>query len=305
MNILITGAYGFLGRNIAREFKIKDSESYVAGMGHGKWYKEEFSNWGLDDWFETTITFEALLNINKKFDVIVHCGGSGSVGFSHENPYEDFQKSVQSTLALLEYIRLQNTDCKLIYPSSPAVQGNIGNKPIKEDMSSVPVSPYGFHKKIAEELCLSYHRNFNIRVGIIRFFSIYGAGLKKQLLWDACRKISQGDEAVFFGTGKETRDWIHVSDAASLVYTFSNNIDGYTVINGGSGISLEIDRIIQQLCQTLERSIDIKFNGLVKEGDPVYFWADINKALSIGWKPKISIEYGLKDYAAYFKSISQ
>src|SRR5690606_1092762 len=111
---------------------LKKSGNYIIGIGHGKWYKEEYSQWGIDEWYETTITFEALMNINRKFDLIVHCGGSGSVGFSYGNPYEDFQKSVQSTLSLLEYIRLQNPDCKFIYPSSPAVQGNLGNIRIKE-----------------------------------------------------------------------------------------------------------------------------------------------------------------------------
>jgi UDP-glucose 4-epimerase len=100
--VLVTGAYGFLGRNVAKEFK--KAGNYVAGIGHGKWDKDEYSKWGIDDWYETTITFEALLNINHKFDIIIHCGGSGSVGFSWENPYEDFQKSVGSTLSVLEYI---------------------------------------------------------------------------------------------------------------------------------------------------------------------------------------------------------
>src|SRR5690606_26131841 len=94
--ILITGAYGFLGRYTSMEFK--KNGDYVVGLGHGKWYAEEFNKWGIDKWVESTITFEALMNINDQFDIIVHCGGSGSVAFSYENPYEDFQKSAQSTL---------------------------------------------------------------------------------------------------------------------------------------------------------------------------------------------------------------
>jgi len=301
MNILITGTYGFLGRNVAKEFKKQGN--YVAGIGHGKWDREEYSNWGIDDWHETTITFEALLNINKKFDVIVHCGGSGSVGFSWENPYEDFQKSVQSTLAILEYIRLQNTNCKFIYPSSPAVQGNLGHVQISENMVSTPVSPYGFHKKIAEEICLSYHHNFKIDIGIIRYFSIYGSGLQKQLLWDACKKISKLDEVVFFGTGNETRDWIHVSDAASLLFKFSENLKGFEIINGGSGIEMSIKDIITYLCDYMEKPVSVKFNGAIKEGDPLHFWANVEKGKALGWHPDVIVKEGLKDYVNFFKSL--
>jgi UDP-glucose 4-epimerase len=301
MNILITGAYGFLGRNVAKEFK--KNENYVAGIGHGKWDVEEYSKWGIDAWYETTITFEALLNINQKFDIIVHCGGSGAVGFSWENPYEDFQKSVQSTLSILEYIRLQNKGCKFIYPSSPAVQGNLGRIQVKENMVSTPVSPYGFHKKIAEELCLSYHHNFNIDIGIIRYFSIYGNGLQKQLLWDACKKIHQSNEVIFFGTGKETRDWIHVTDAASLLYSFSCALEGYDVINGGSGIETPINVIIDYLCKYMDKPVTVKFNGAIKEGDPLHFWANVNKGHALGWKSNVKLEEGLKEYVNFFKSL--
>lgn len=301
-NVLITGAYGFLGRHVAKKFK--EAGHHVTGMGHGKWFRDEYSKWGLDVWYETTITFEALLNINEKFDLIVHCGGSGSVAFSRDNPYEDYQKSVQSTLSILEYIRLQNPDCKFIYPSSPAVQGNLGNVMIKEDMIETPVSPYGFHKRIAEDLCLSYNRNFGIKIGIIRYFSIYGNGLQKQLLWDACNKIQKSTDIVFFGTGKETRDWIHISDAVNLLYTFANNVEGYEVINGGSGSHVEIVEIVNFLKDSFGKSTAISFNGEVKLGDPIHFWADTSKAKAMGWKPEIDVWDGLKKYVDYFKSLT-
>lgn len=299
--ILITGAYGFLGKHTAKKFK--ESGHHVTGIGHGKWYAEEFNEWGIDRWVESTITFEALMNINEHFDVIVHCGGSGSVAFSYANPYEDFQKSVQSTLSILEFIRLQNPNCKFIYPSSPAVQGNMEDKQIKEDVLSSPISPYGYHKKTAEELCMSYHKNFNLKIGIIRFFSIYGPGLQKQLLYDACKKISlaKEDEVVFFGTGKETRDWIYVTDATSLIVNFFNKLKGWDVINGASGNRTEIGEVLELLVKYFNKPVKIKFNGKVREGDPIYFWADMQRTSSYNWNPYISLEKGIKEYVKYFK----
>jgi UDP-glucose 4-epimerase len=302
MRVLITGAYGFLGRNTAKKFKM--AGHHVTGIGHGKWYADEYRKWGIDQWFETTITFESLININQKFDIIVHCGGGASVGFSNANPYEDFQKSVQSTLSLLEYIRLQCIGCKFIYPSSPAVQGNLGNVQIKENMHESPISPYGFHKKIAEDLCFSYNRNYGIEIGIIRFFSVYGEGLRKQLLWDACNKINQSDEVSFYGTGYETRDWIHVSDAASLIVKFANYTNKFQVINGGYGKRTLISDVIDQLCKNFGKDITVRFNGDIKEGDPVHFWADNTTALEIGWEPEIDLESGLKRYVNYFKELT-
>lgn len=299
--VLITGAYGFLGRNIAREYKSKGNY-YVIGLGHGKWYRDEFLKWGIDEWFETTITLEALLNVGKKFDVIVHCGGGGSVAFSRVHPYEDFQKTVQSTLSILEFIRLSNPGCKFIYPSSPAAQGSFGDFQIKENMSSSPLSPYGFHKKIAEDICFSYHKTYNITVGIVRFFSVYGNGLRKQLLWDACSKVAESEEVVFFGTGTETRDWIHVDDASRLLLLFSEGDFGFKIINGANGERITVKQVVTALSTHFDKPVQIKFNGIVKEGDPQHFWADISEALSLNWKPEIKLSDGLKNYVTFFKT---
>jgi len=305
MKILVTGAYGFLGRYTAKYFKQKGH--HVTGMGHGKWYADEFSKWGIDNWVESTITFETLININEIFDIVVHCGGSGSVHYSTVNPYEDFQKSVQSTLAVLEYIRLKCPECKFIYPSSVAVQGSLPDLPIKESTSSTPISPYGFHKKIAEELCTSYHKNFGVTVGVIRFFSIYGAELQKQLLYDACKKIqnSTTSDVLFWGTGKETRDWIHVEDAASLIYTFAIKSTSIDTINGGSGNRIEIREVLELLKDEMGAVLDIKFNGEIREGDPRFFWSDNSKTKNYGWQPSISLLEGIKSYVKYFKQIKK
>ncbi len=170
-------------------------------------------------------------------------------------------------------------------------------------MSNTPVSPYGFHKKMAEELCLSYHRNFGLEIGIIRYFSIYGEGLKKQLLWDACRKIKQSNSVTFFGTGKETRDWIHVTDAVNLLYLFTTKLSGYQVINGGSGTKTEINQVIAMLSNFFDKDLEIQFNGMVKEGDPIYFWADTSKSKELGWEPKVKLLDGLKGYVEFYKSL--
>lgn len=75
-------------------------------------------------------------------------------------------------------------------------------------------------KKSAEELCHYYRNRFALDINIIRPFSICGAGLKKQLLWDACNKFKNGITE-FWGTGQEKRDWISPSDVAGLVYAIT------------------------------------------------------------------------------------
>lgn len=298
--ILITGTYGFLGRHTARHFK--SLGYYVIALGHGTWKQGEQNTWGIDDWLSADITLANLGALETEFDIIVHCAGSGSVAYSMQEPMKDFQRSVQSTLAILEYMRLYNPNAKLIYPSSPAVQGVHENSPIKEEDSCHPVSPYGVHKKIAEDLCLSYKKHFGLNISIIRFFSIYGDSLQKQLLWDAANKfIENPKEATFWGSGDETRDWLHVDDAVTLMATLSELTNIPEIVNAGSGMKYTIAETLSLLRDVLNMKSSITFNAQIKEGDPKYYWASIEKAESIGWKPKVSFEDGIQRYARWFK----
>lgn len=297
MNILITGALGFLGRHTARKFKSLNNNIY--GLGRGKASVKFLKNWGIDFWYESDINLKSIRNINISFDLIVHCGGGSSVGYSNNYPIQDFDNSVYTTLCLLEYISKFDTNCKFIYPSSPSVLGNFSKRNIKPNKEFKPISSYGFNKQLAEEMCFFYNREYGIQVGIIRFFSIYGNDLKKQLLWDACNKIKI-NSAIFFGSGNETRDWIHVKDAVDLIEIFSRKFKGLKIINGGTGIATKISSVIEMINSQFTNNIKIKFNNQIKRGDPTHYCADISSALNFGWVPKVKIEDGIKDYAINF-----
>jgi len=298
--VLVTGGYGFLGRHTTRHFKRLGYRVY--SLGHGKWNKGEQEKWGIDIWLMESVTLKNIRQFQVEFDVIVHCAGTGSVAYSFQEPMKDFQRSVQSTLTVLEYMRRYNSNAKLIYPSSPAVQGVHNSTQIKEIDPCHPVSPYGVNKKIAEDLCLSYKKHFGLNVSIIRFFSIYGEFLKKQLLWDASNKLIDSlNEAIFWGRGDETRDWLHVDDAVNLIATLVETAKTPETLNAGSGARYTISETLNLLCNALNTKSSITFNAQVKEGDPKYYWANIEKAESIGWKPKISFEEGIQRYAHWFK----
>lgn len=298
--ILITGAKGFLGSNVSKYFKALGYETY--GIGHGGLSTDESKEIGLDYWKKDNVSISAILEFNQIFDVIVHCGGSGSVGFSVEHPYDDFKKTVDGTLEVLEYMRVHNPNAHLIYPSSPAVQGEHPDEPIKEEYIGKPASPYGYHKKIAEDLCQSYSEKFALRVSIVRLFSVYGNGLKKQLLWDACNKILNSEnEVLFWGTGEETRDFIHVDDVVLLFDKILEVNNSFMIINGGTGIKYTINQIVELIRNYLKKDIKIEFNNQVNIGNPQYYWANIEKLEKIEFCDFLEFEDGLKEYILWFR----
>lgn len=300
--ILITGSKGFLGSHVAKYFKSLGYETY--GIGHGGLSIDESKSIGLDYWRKDDVSIKSILEFNQIFDVIVHCGGSGSVGFSVEYPYDDFKKTVDGTLEVLEYMRVYNPNAHFIYPSSPAVQGEHPDTPILEEYIGKPASPYGYHKKIAEDLCQSYCEKFNLQVSIIRLFSVYGNGLKKQLLWDAYHKIKEAKNDVsFWGTGDETRDFIHIDDVLMLVDTLIQKNEIFTLINGGTGTKHSIKNVVELIRDLVNPNIQIQFNNQINVGNPIYYWADTQKLEKYDIKFQKKLEHEIVKYVEWVKGL--
>ena len=302
--MLITGANGFLGRNVARYFK--SCGFYIVGIGYGKWKTEKYEEYGIGKWVENEVNLENLKRINDDYEYIVHCAGGSSVRYSILDPIRDFIMTVNSTIAVLEYMKQFQPSKKLIYPSSAAVYGLKRNEEIKESEKMCPISPYGLHKKITEEICEYYANMYNLNIAIIRFFSIYGEGLKKQLLWDACNKmISNKNVIEFNGTGNEIRDWLNIKDAIGLIHKVLKKNKKFNILNGGTGIRTKNREILSMISKHYGSLKKIEFNNYKREGDPRYYLASIERVLKLKWSPSISVEKGVAEYVQWFKNRSK
>jgi UDP-glucose 4-epimerase len=300
---LVTGGYGFLGRYTARALAVAGFE--VTAIGHGSWGRNEWRNWGITDWHLADVTLDTLVTYGRESDLVFHCAGSGSVPFSMTHPAQDFERSVTTTLAVLEYVRLYATGTRVVFPSSASVYGLAERMPISVQDRLAPISPYGVHKRIGEDLCRLYGKHFGVACAIVRLFSVYGVGLRKQLLWDACGKILNGD-ATFAGTGRETRDFIHVEDAAELLIHAARkaSVDCPTA-NGGSGTRVSIAEIANEIALQFGRKEGVVFSGIVRQGDPLHYQADITEALAWGWIPKRCWRDEVRAYARWYRGSAQ
>ena len=303
MNVLITGGAGFIGSNIARYFS--NLGHVVHGCGRGQLTASKKSEIGFSSWLSGPISEELLSQIDFVPDVVIHCAGGGSVDRSIEDPRTDYINTVKSTQIVLEFFRLRAPFAKFIYPSSPAIVGSFANQPIPVLMPAAPISTYGHDKLMAENLCESYRHNYGLDITIIRLFSVYGTGLQKQLLWDACNKLTIENPAQFWGDGNETRDYIHITDVSKLFYLICINKKKNLPhkMNCGSGVAYKVKDVIELLKKSFENSPEFIFNNLIRKGHPRHYWADIREANQYGWGPELMLEAGILEYANWYKSL--
>jgi len=305
--VLITGARGFVGRHLARELNQQGIQ--VCGIGHGAWTEAECSEWGINYWINGDVSKRNLEIIQANFntpDVVYHLAGGSSVGPSLSAPEEDFRRSVLSAAELLEWARIEAPEARLVLASSAAVYGAGHISKIQETDALSPYSPYGYHKRIAEELFESYGKNFGLHVAIVRLFSVYGAELKKQLLWDVCTRLNKDPSTLQLGgTGDELRDWFHISDAVKLLRIAAecSNTDGF-YINGGNGLAITVRQIAEHLCIEWGQNTQLEFSGIGRQGDPQYLVANIDKANSLGFDPQMTWQKGVSNYVEWFKHIN-
>ena len=267
----------------------------VSGTVHGRARNGAFGGSTTGAWPTTLVTYA------DEPDLIVHCAGSGSVAFSMTHPFQDYQRSVSTTHAVLEYVRTTSPGTRVVLPSSAGIYGSVDHLPIGVNTPSKPASPYGHHKKMAEDLCRLYAEHFGVACSIVRLFSVYGTGLRKQLLWDACGKLTNG-AAVFAGTGQETRDWLHVDDAATLILAAAEKAsEQCPVANGGTGDETSIASVVEMLAAELGRAGEFAFSGNTRPGDPLHYRADTTEAEAWGWTPQADLSTEMRRYANWFK----
>ena len=296
--VLVTGALGFIGRHVSRN--LRSNGHRVIGIGHGDASANETAKIGIHAWLSGDVSRQALDALVEPIDLIVHCAGSSAVAASFNDPDSEILKNVVAAVEMLEFARHRKQPPRIVVLSSAAVYGTVTQLPISENVSPNPISPYGKSKLAIEQRCLYYGEKFGLEIAIVRFFSVYGRGLRKQLFWDACRKLANGDSR-FGGSGDERRDWLHVDDAVRLIDLAATRASAAVpIFNGGSGGSIKVREALEDIRALWPTPTpEISFSGVARLGDPPGYEADITEARALGWASKREFKDGLAEYVAW------
>lgn len=292
--VFVTGAAGFLGGAVA------------AALVRAGWRVSGFDvtpGWsgGCAHWSTGEVRQEALARAAAEAgapEVVFHAAGGSSVGASMADPEGDLQRTVGSLRETLAFLKADVPHARLIYPSSAAVYGAAERGPVPETAWLQPISPYGRHKLQAEfDIATS-----GVNAVVLRFFSLYGPGLRKQLLWDLGKRLAaQPGQLELSGTGEELRDFLFIDDAVRLVGLAATA--PRMILNGGRGEAVSVREAAGTLARALGAEARIGFSGEARAGDPQALVADVSTARAAGFQPTVGFEDGVRRYAKWLAAL--
>ena len=301
----VTGAAGFLGGAFASA--LAEAGWTVAGFGHPPRGGGGARLRRLASWREGDVEADALAAAAARAgtpEIVFHAAGGASVGASLADPEADARRTLGSLSQTLAFMRGAAASARLLYPSSAAVYGADHPGPIAEDDALNPISPYGRHKLEAERLIREAAAGFGLDAVVVRFFSLYGPGLRKQLPWELAGRLLAGPAGVeLSGTGEEVRDFLYVADAVRLLGLAARlpRQDGPLVLNGGGGAPVTVRELAEALGRAVGSGARLSFSGQARAGDPACLLADPARAAALGFAPAVDLQEGLARLAAWVR----
>lgn len=293
--IWITGGAGFIGTAVTDKFERAGWTCVTIDRQPGKAARHVLGD-------VTALTLDRALAVAGRPDLIFHGAGTASVGRANADPTAAVIDTVETARAVFTFISRKSRRTRFITPSSAAVYGNAGDVALTEALPPRPISLYGRLKHEVETLCRRARMD-GIAATAIRFFSVYGPGLRKQLPWELGTKLSRGATAVtLFGTGDETRDFLNIDDAAELIFKVGTAEGAPDVLNGGSGTPVNVRAFADSMARAFARQVEFTFNGVTRPDDPTHYRAEISRARALGWEARVGLDQGLSKYSKWIEA---
>ena len=310
---IVTGVAGFIGSHLA-EALIERGDKVIGIDQFNDYYNPNFKRQNITK-LQKQASF-ALLEANiedlnwvsllEGIDVVFHQAAQAGVRASWGEGFSGYTaKNINATQIILEAAKETKSLKRLVYASSSSIYGDAETMPTKETVCPKPVSPYGITKLAAEQMCQVYHRNFDVPVTSLRYFTVYGPRQRPDMAFHKFFKAVIQDEAIsIYGDGQQTRDFTFIRDAVAANLAAAEVPEAVgEVFNIGGGNRV----VLADVITTMEKVIGkpIKKNYIEKAlGDARHTSADVSKARKLlKYNPQVSLEQGLTEQWQWIKNL--
>jgi len=291
---VVVGAAGFIGSHLAQQLAENGAE--VLGVDSRPLPESSPVQKAMRAQWPSPEVSDAILD--GRFDQVFLLGGTASVGGSIDAPAEDLDANAASLVRFLEAMRRGQCRSAIVFVSSAAVYGEPTEFPVTTASATAPISPYGVSKLAGDLYARVYGRLHGLKTVVARPFSVYGPGLRRQVVWDILTKLHQKNPPMLHGTGGETRDFVFVEDLCRALIAVA--AEGKGLYNVCSGQETTIAELALRLAK-LSGVEPLRFSGVGRPGDPERWLGDYSSLATLGWRPQVTLDEGLRRTVAWFQ----
>jgi UDP-glucuronate 4-epimerase len=312
MKILVTGAAGFIGSNLAEKLARRGDD--VIGLDNFNDYYDPakkrinekrlliYPNFKMIEADIRDRTRMLEIFEEEKFEAVAHLAAMAGVRNAVKYPDMYVEVDFNGTQHLMDGARYNGVE-NFVFASTSSVYGDTRQIPfIESDPCDRPLQPYSAAKRAAEILGYTYHHLFGLNFNAIRFFTVYGPnGRPDMMAYLVAESITKGTQIPLYEGGQMYRDWTFVEDITDGVVAALDRPLGYEIFNIGRGEPV----LLKDFVTLLEQLAGGRANTVTKPklaADVVKTYADISKARNLlGYEPKVSIDEGVTAFWEWFK----
>lgn len=329
MNVLVTGAAGFIGFHLVKELvqhgyfvvgidninnyydvDLKYDRLNQCGIARSKitlgkvlesekWSNFKFAQIDIENRQELEFLFA-----NFRFEKVIHLAAQAGVRYSLENPQAYINSNMIGYFNILDMCRISNIE-RLLYASSSSVYGITSKEIFEEtDKTDTPASLYAATKKSNELLAHSYSHLYNLKTIGLRFFTVYGPwGRPDMAPFLFSKAIVNGQKINVFNNGNMKRDFTYIDDIVNglILLLEAKTIKNYNIFNIGNNSPVNLMDFIK--CLEKEFGLSAKLNmSDMQPGDVVSTWANVNHLNKFtNYSPKTGISEGVEKFVTWYK----
>lgn len=299
--VMVTGVAGFVGSNLGkhlldRGYSVVGIDDLSAGTLENVDERIEFHKMDIRD--------GEVFKLAKNVEAIFHLAAKASLTDCLEHPLEAASVNTVGTLNMLEVARRADVP-KFVYADTSAEYEGIAEFPTKED-KVLPIGIYAASKHGGFAFCESYLRLYGMNITVMRYFNVYGPAqdwrrIIPPVMCSFILRMLKGERPVIYGTGEKRRDFIFVNDVNDLhIKVLENPASKGKAVNAGTGTNLSVNEVFQLVEEQMQTGLKPIYKADLP-GEAQVTLADITRAKSLGWAPKVDVREGLRRSIEYLK----
>ncbi|HMQ79583.1 MAG TPA: GDP-mannose 4,6-dehydratase [Ignavibacteria bacterium] len=312
--VLVTGGLGFVGSNLSIKLAELGADVLIVDNMLPRQGGNLFNIEPVKDKVKVNISdirnSTSMNHLVKGMDYIYHIAGQVNHVDSVKDPLNDLSINVEGTLVLMEALRMNNPDAKVIFTGTRGEYGSSLTLPVAENHAINPIGIYAITNFAAERIVLTYHNLHNIKSLCLRITNTFGP--RHQMAHDEygvfnwfIRKAIDNEVIPIFGDGRILRDYLYIDDLTASLIKIADCGTAYgEVYNVGSGVPLsfiELAKMIIDIAGT--GSVDhTEFTTERKALEPGDYYADITRIKkTIDWAPEVTLDDGIRKTIEFYK----